>query len=295
MARVWMIFNPVASRHNPRAMRECTAVFTRAGWEVEVVGTTRPDHAGELTKSAVAEGADVVAVYGGDGTVLQAAGGVMDPRVPMALLPGGTGNQLARNLGIPFNPVQAAQLMLDGASRAIDIGRWTPDGGTARPFGVACGAGYDAAIMNSTTRALKRWLKTGAYLLQTVRSLKHLTPMPYRVTVDGRMYEGDAATVLIANCARMFPPYFPLRPNIALDDGLLDMLALKADGLLDGLRVVRSMKRNAVDPAKVLHVQGRHIRVEMDPVRPAQYDGENGGVTPFTAEVLPGALTLFVP
>ena len=137
---------------------------------------------------------------------------------------------MARNLRIPTNPTAAAQLLLGGISRAIDLGRWTPDGGVSRTFGVACGAGYDAAIMNSTTRGMKRWLKTGAYLMQSLRNLKHLRPVPYRAIVDGVNLEGEAATILIANCARLFPPYFPIRPTVVLDDGMLDLVAVRADG-----------------------------------------------------------------
>ena len=295
MARLWLVFNPVAARHDPRAMRAATRVFLRAGWDVEVVGTTRPGEAGDLARAGVDEGAEAVAVYGGDGTVLQAAAGLVDREIPMVLLPGGTGNQLARNLRIPTNPTAAAQLLLGGISRAIDLGRWTPDGGVSRTFGVACGAGYDAAIMNSTTRGMKRWLKTGAYLMQSLRNLKHLRPVPYRAIVDGVNLEGEAATILIANCARLFPPYFPIRPTVVPDDGMLDLVAVRADGLWSGLAAVRDLARARPDPGRIRHVQGRHLRVEMMPPGPTQHDGENGGVTPFTAEVLPGALRLFVP
>jgi YegS/Rv2252/BmrU family lipid kinase len=295
VARVLLIFNPVAARTDARAVRAATRAFVRGGWDVEVVGTTRPGHAGDLAREGLADGATAVAVYGGDGTVLQAASGLAGTGVPLAILPGGTGNQLARNLGIPRDPAAAVRVMLAGAHRAVDIGRWTPDRGPAQVFGVACGAGYDAEIMVSTTRGMKRWLKTGAYLLQSLRSLRHLIPMPYRVTVDGVVTEGEAATVLVANCARIFPPYFPLRPSVRLDDGLLDVVALTADGLLEALRVLRQLARDRPDPRKVRHIQGRVIRLETTPPRAAQHDGEDGGVTPFTAEVLPGALEVFTP
>lgn len=295
MGRVLLIFNPAAARTDSRAVRAVTRVYNDAGWEVDVVGTTRPHHAGELAREGVADGARAIAVYGGDGTVLQAAQGLMDSDVPLAILPGGTGNQLARNLGIPRAPARAARLLLAGHTRRIDVGRWTPGAGAARLFGVACGAGYDAEIMIATTRGMKRWLKTGAYLLQSLRSLRHLRPQPYRVTVDGVVSEGEAATVLIANCARIFPPYFPLRPTVRLDDGLLDVLALSADGLWQGLKVLRQLARNRPDPRHVRHLQGRVIRLETTPARAAQHDGEDGGRTPFTAEVLPGALRVFAP
>src|SRR3970282_191787 len=101
MPRVLLITNPAAARCDPDVVRVVCSVLERAGWEVDVVGTTRPGHAGELAAGAVRDGVDVVAVYGGDGTTMQAVQGVIGTEVPLALIPGGTGNLLAGNLRVP--------------------------------------------------------------------------------------------------------------------------------------------------------------------------------------------------
>jgi diacylglycerol kinase family enzyme len=157
MARVLLIVNPAAARTNPEVARTVSVVLEREGWDVDVVGTTRSGHAMELAREGVRDGVDVVAVYGGDGTTMQAVQGVMGTDVPVALIPGGTGNLLAGNLRVPRDPARAAMLVVNGMPRAVDLGQVDrPDG--PRFFAVACGAGFDAELMGTTTtEAKRRW------------------------------------------------------------------------------------------------------------------------------------------
>lgn len=295
MRRVLLIMNPVAARTDPGVVRTVSAVLAREGWDVEVVGTTRPGHAGELAQQAVADGIRRIAVYGGDGTTMQAVGAVVGRDVEFGLIPGGTGNLLAGNLRLPRNPAKAARVIARGVPRAIDLGRMTRSGGVLY-FAVACGAGYDAELMASTTAQAKRRWKFAAYVVRAVRTLDRLQNVPYRISVDERVFEGEAASVMVANCGEFIPPFVRFGRGITVDDGLLDVVMLKADGLMESAGVVWQLLRGGTPTnPNVRYARGRTVTVETSPERPVQLDGDAAGVTPFTADLLPQALRVVVP
>lgn len=295
MSRVLLIMNPAAARTDPAVVRTVSEVLGREGWEVEVVGTTRPGHAADIARDAVDDGVSRIAVYGGDGTTMQAVSGVVGRAVDFGLIPGGTGNLLAGNLRLPRDPAKAALVVARGVPRTIDLGRIRrPDGD--RYFAVACGAGYDAELMAGTTSQAKRRWKFGAYVFHVLRTIDRVRNVPYRITVDGEILEGDAASVMVANCGEFIPPFVRLGHGITMDDGLFDVVILRAGGLLDSLRVVWHLVRGgkSVDD-RIRYARGKTVSVETDPTRPVQFDGEIAGETPFTAELLPGALRILVP
>ena len=152
MARALLITNPVAARTDEAPRTGSPDIFARAGWNMDIAVTTGPEDAREMARQGVASGVDVVAVFAGDGTTMQAAAALVGSDVPLALIPGGTGNLLAGNLRIPASPVRAAQVLMTGRRRRIDLGRVVlPDG--EHYFGVAVGAGVDAQVMGSTATA----------------------------------------------------------------------------------------------------------------------------------------------
>jgi YegS/Rv2252/BmrU family lipid kinase len=296
MARALLIFNPTAARANPRVVRTVSRVLGAEGWDVDVVGTTRSEDAGRLAREAVAQGVETVAVYGGDGTTMQAVRGIVGTGVTLGLVPGGTGNLLARNLRLPLDPARAARAMARGVPRPVDLGRITRPAGD-QYFAVAAGAGFDAQVMGETTSAAKRRWKLAAYLGTAWQIiLRDLVNVPCRVTVDGTVLDGDAATVLILNCPELFPPFLPVWHDVRPDDGVFDVLALRARNVVEGLGMVwQLLVTKSGGNGAVMHARGRHVTVETDPARPVQFDGETGGETPFTAELLPGELKVLVP
>lgn len=261
--------------------------------------TTGPGDARELARQGVESGVDVVAVFAGDGTTMQAAASLVGTEVPLALIRGGTGNVLAGNLRIPANPARAARVLMSGVRRRIDLGRVAlPDG--AHFFGVACGAGVDAEVMGSTAAADKRRWGIGAYWASTFRVLRGLQSTPCRITVDGEPFEVRAALVLIMNCGEMIPPLVRVRPEITPFDGMLDLVAVTADTPWQGIRglsrVVLDGRREAIRQTPYLrYARGTRFTVEPAEPLPVQFDGDPVGVTPFTAEVVPRALTVMTP
>jgi YegS/Rv2252/BmrU family lipid kinase len=294
MARVLLITNPLAARTDPEVVRTVSTVLAREGWEVEVVGTTRPGHAADLAAEGVRDGVDVVAVYGGDGTTMQAVKGLRGSEVPLGMIPGGTGNLLAGNLRIPRDPRKAALAVARGTARDIDLGVMDrPDG--PHYFAVAAGAGFDAELMAGTTSAAKRRWKMAAYVARAWETMGTVKSVQCRITVDGRALEGTAASVLVANCAEFIPPLLKFRKGVSLDDGLFDVVVLSAEGLFEGLGVVLEWITGDDGSTRVQYARGRAVTVEMEPAQPAQLDGEPAGRTPFAVRLLPGALRVLAP
>jgi len=294
MARVLLITNPAAARTDPEVVRVVSTVLEGEGWDVDVVGTTRPGHAAELAADGVRDRVDVIAVYGGDGTTMQAVKGMRGSGVPLGLIPGGTGNLLAGNLRIPRDPKKAALTIARARPRAIDLGRMEREDGE-HYFAVAAGAGFDAELMAGTTREAKRRWKMAAYVARAWETIGAVKSVDCRVTVDDVVLEGKAASVLVANCAEFIPPLVTFRKGVAIDDGLLDVVILTAEGMFESLGVVLEWLTGDYGSTRVQFARGRVVRVEMEPIQPAQLDGEPAGKTPFTAELFPGALRVLTP
>lgn len=299
MSRVLLIANPVAARTDDSTRQRVVEYLGREGWQVEMAVTTGPADAREMAAQGVAAGVDAVAVFGGDGTSMQAAAALVGTGVPIALIPGGTGNLLAGNLRIPRNPVRAARALVRGTRRIIDLGRVAlPDG--EHYFGVACGAGVDAAVMGGTAIASKRRWGIGAYFASTFRVLPSLRSSTCTLTVDGSCFDVQAALVLIMNCGEMIPPLVRVRPEINPEDGILDLVAIAADTPWEGirglLRVVFEGRREEIrESPYIRYARGTHFTVAPAEPLPVQFDGDPVGHTPFTAEVVPRALAVMVP
>lgn len=294
MAHAVLIHNPSASRTDAAILKAVCQVFERAGWSVDAPGTLHPDHAAELAAQAVAAAVDVIAVYGGDGTVNAVAGAVGNA-IPIGLIPGGTGNLLAGNLRLPRNPRRAAKVIVSGKPVSIDLGRLS-GGDHVRYFTVTCGAGFDAEWMAATSRQAKKRWGMGAYVAQAWDMLGQLETVAYRVTVDGAQFEVDAVSVLVANCGEIVPPLLRLRPGIAPDDGLLDVVVLNANGVLESAVVLWQLAIGQSDGSgRVQHIRGSRVTVESDVPRPVELDGEAAGTTPFTVQVVPAGMRVVVP
>jgi undecaprenyl-diphosphatase len=296
--RALFITNPAAARTRPRAVDAVMRTLTGAGWDTELAATTGPGDARRLAAEGVAHGVDVVAVFGGDGTTMQAAASLVGTGVSLGVIPGGTGNLLAGNLRIPAAPARAAQALVSARPRAFDLGRMErPDG--LHYFAVACGAGYDARVMAETASEQKRRWGMGAYVATTLRLMGELRSTDHVITIDGVEYDANAAMVLVANCGEVIPPYVRLGAGIRPDDGLLDVVVLRANNFGQSLRAVWDLLRMAPDveglDTYVGYARGHEIRVVSDPVHPVQLDGEPGGETPFTATIVPRAITIMVP
>jgi len=298
MARALLIMNPAAARTTHPAVLAVDAALRHRGWRTELLATAGPGDARRLAEYGVAHGVDVVAVFGGDGTTMQAAGALVGTEVALGLIPGGTGNLLAGNLRLPNSPVRAAEIIASGQPRPLDLGRVDrPDG--EHYFAVAAGAGIDARIMMETEAAQKRKWGIGAYISTMVRVMPEIRSVPTLITIDGQEFTADASMVLVANCGEVIPPFFRLRSDTAPDDGLLDVVVARANSVWDSVKVLREalrpMAELRADRERLGFARGEVITVTPTMTFPVQLDGDGAGVTPFTARVVPRAIRVMLP
>ncbi len=290
-----VIMNPAAARTMPQTVAEVMQVFAQAGWQAELLATGGPGDARRLAREAVHNAVDVCAVFGGDGTTMQAASALVGTDVALGVIPGGTGNLLAGNLRIPPSPAKAAKVIVSGGSRRLDLGLLRRAAGEDY-FAVACGAGLDAVVMGGTASGHKQRWGMFAYVATTLKLIGEIRSLDHLITVDGKEYEAHAAMVLIANCGEIIPPYVKLRAGIVPDDGLLDVVVLRANSVVQSVRAIWDLLREGHGgDAFVGYARGKEIRVETHPMQPVQLDGDPGGFTPFTATVVPGAIAIRTP
>ena len=296
MTRALLITNPAAARTDARAVTAVRETLRGGGWDVEVLATLGPRDAYRFAAEARDQKFDVLVCYGGDGTAMQIAAAIVGTGIPLGLVPGGTGNLLAGNLRLPRNAAKAARALLTARPHPIDLGVSERADG-AHYFAVASGTGFDAELMAETSAAAKRRWKFGAYVGHAVAKLSGVRSARHRITVDGNVHEVGAAMLLVLNCGELIPPFVRLRKDIALDDGWLDVVALRADGMAQSVAAVWDLFRGTANGAgRVWWGRGRTIRVEVVGAapRPVQLDGELVGDTPFETRILAGALTVLV-
>ena len=293
MPRALLITNPAAARTDVRAVHAVQDVLRRGGWSVEAAATTASGDARRLAELARTDGMEAVLCYGGDGTAMQAAAALAGGDVPLGIIPGGTGNLLAGNLRLPRRPVAAARAILRGVPLAIDLGTMQRADGL-HCFAVCCGAGFDATLMARTNSAAKRRWRMGAYVQQALTALGQVTSVHHRIMIDGAATRLEAAMVLVCNCAELLPPLLRLHPEIRPDDGVLDVVALRAEGAWQSFTAFVELLMGGTN--QVWFGRGTEVTVEVEagPAQPVQLDGEVAGETPFTARVLPRALRVFV-
>lgn len=231
--RVAIVYNPLKVADPDGLQASAREICAHAGWSAPVwIPTTAADHGLGMAREAVRRGADLVCALGGDGTVREVADGLAHTGVAMGVLAQGTGNLLARNLGLPHNSFEASlRAVLGGSVRPIDVGRVRFDDGPEHCFTVIVGMGLDADAIASTQPRLKERIGWPAYI---VAGLGFLVQKGFnvRTVVDGRSpVSARARMVLACNCG-LLPAGVDLVPEARLDDGQLDMLVFSPRGLV---------------------------------------------------------------
>ena len=292
MKRAAVVFNPTKVTDLDALKRRVEPFMASNGWEPPLwLETTVEDPGIGMCRQAVDEGCDVVFVAGGDGTVMAAATAMASSGVPLAILPTGTGNLLARNLDLPLNDEAAClRIGIAGRDRAIDVA-----GVADRKFVVMAGLGFDAAIMRDAPEGLKKAVGWPAYV---VSATKHLRGRGMRVTLtldDGTPLQRRVRTVVVGNVGKL-QGNIPLLPDAKPDDGVLDIVVISIRNVLDWVRVGgRVMRRADVPDRRMERFTAKHVVIEASHTQPRQLDGdviEPGKVMDIRIE--PGALTVRV-
>ena len=290
LQRALLIVNPFA-RVAKRSVVAATHAFAECGVQCDTVITEHRGHAREVVLSR-AQDFDAVFTLGGDGTAVDVLGALAHSGRPVGILPGGTGNLLARAIGLPMNVPRAVRALLHGGQASVDLGRLA-DGSY---FAIGAGIGIDAAMIAGTTQAWKRRAGVLAYVVAGAIHVLRRRRFSARVTVDGATITRDASVVLIANFGVLLNGLVTLGERICRDDGKLDVCIFDPVSIADVIRVSRKlMFRDFSQDSAMSYLQGSHILLETEPPLPAQADGEMIGDCPVMASVEPLAARLLVP
>ncbi|HSJ29785.1 MAG TPA: diacylglycerol kinase family protein [Longimicrobiales bacterium] len=296
--RTLIILNPHAGQEDEqRTRRRLGGAFAARGAAFDLASTQRAGHATELAREATVLGYRAVAVCGGDGTLAEAATGLAGTATPLAIIPRGTANQVAQNLGIPRALEDAVDVAVFGAASSIDLGLIRD-----RAFALVAGAGFDAAVMQSATRELKERWGFGAYIYAAMKEALTAGPRRFRISADGRDIEIDAVSVMVANVGELFARWLPLRfslapqPTSAWHDGLLDVVIVAPRNAPEIAEVLwRSASRRFTGSDRLLHFQSHQITIDADPPIAVQADGDPAGQTPVSISVMRDAMRVMVP
>jgi diacylglycerol kinase (ATP) len=291
--RVQVIINPTAGQDQP-ILGVLNRVFHEAGiaWDVSI--TNRAGDARRFARAAVDAGVDVVAAYGGDGTVMEVASGLIGSRVPLAIFPGGTANVLSLELGISSDLAEATALVCaeECASVLIDMGQLAKD----QYFILRVGSGLEANMVEGADRDLKNRLGTLAYALSALQAIQNPTVSRYRLTIDGQSVESEGIACIICNSGNLGGAGITVSSAVSVRDGLLDVFVLQQANLASLVSLTRDvLTQTEPTTAALQHWQGREITLVAEPNQTIQADGEVLGQTPITATVIPGAVRVIVP
>jgi diacylglycerol kinase (ATP) len=270
-----------------------------AGLRGEAIFSERPGQLGELARAAADEGASLLVVVGGDGTVHEVVNGIPGREdVELAVIPRGTGWDFARTHKIPKRLDQALRIARDGAARPFDLGRadYRTDGGqTSAWFANMASVGMSGAVAakaNATTKALGA--KT-SYLLALGVVFARWQNVRLRVEVDEERREGLMEDTIVA-VGRYLAGGMMITPDAEPDDGLFDVLLIGDVTKTELVRVMPKIYRGTHLPhPKGEVLRGRTVSIDADEPLPIQLDGEQPGTTPVRFELVPGAIRLRVP
>jgi diacylglycerol kinase family enzyme len=286
-----VVINPSKVTDLDGRRREICAALADAGWPEPLWLETSPEDPGcGQTEKAVAEGAGVVFACGGDGTVMACAGVLAGTGVALAILPSGTGNLLATNLGLPSDVADGIAMATGGQRRLIDVGVVGD-----RCFTVMAGMGFDAQMLDATPEPMKKRFGWVAYAIAGAKHLRSRR-MRVRLTLDGGApLRRRARTVLIGNVGRL-QGGIPLLPAAEPDDGYLDVAVLTPRTLGHWLALAWGVIRRRRGVSSMETFRARRIEVDSDRVQPRELDGDV--IEPgrqLSVTIRPASLCLCVP
>lgn len=295
-----LIINPVAGQGRfqdaPMAVREALGPFLAETLVTQSAG----DAEAAARRAAARQEFDAVFVAGGDGTVNEVVNGLMAgaepgrPSLPLALIPLGTQNVLAHELHIPEGDLSVlVSLIRAGKTRTIDLGKIED-----RYFALMAGFGFDAAVIRDVVLPVKELIGPAAYALATLRALTNYRSTSVRLRLDGEEVVSDAFLVIVANAASYAYRQLKMTPFASLDDGWLDVCVFERapfDRVGFITQIMAAMARRHLRDPRVRYYRARRVGIDSDPPIQGQLDGDMFRPTPVSIEVVPQALTVFVP
>ncbi|WP_299623942.1 diacylglycerol kinase family protein [Pelagibius sp.] len=293
--RLLVIYNPTAGGSKRRRFEAVLAELADLGCPMDVRPTTGPGDAGRFAAEADVDEHDLVVAAGGDGTINEVVNGLVrlaETRAhpPLAILPLGTANVLAAELGLEIVPQRIAGVIARGSVQRVCLGQAEGADGQARVFSLMAGAGFDARVVEALDLRLKRLLGKGAYVVESVKQMCRRQPPPLQVSIDGQDYE--AASVVVSN-ARFYAGRYLLAPEARLDQPLLHACLFRDGDPFNTVRYAVALQRGHLPVSRGFKiVTGQDIRIEGERGSPVQADGDVVAKLPVRISPLPQTLQM---
>jgi diacylglycerol kinase (ATP) len=291
--KIRIIINPAAGK-DESMLPTINASMKQAGitWEASITHET--GDAIRFAEAAVKEEMDALAVYGGDGTLMEAVSGLIGSEIPLAILPGGSANVMATELGIPTDLKEACALIsqVPLTMKAIDVGRFGE-----RYFITGMSFGFGADLVKGADRESKNKFGILSYFRSAAAALTKAKKAMYHLNIDGQQHEVRGLTCMIANTGNIGFSTISFDKHIDVSDGFLDVVVLrKANLSLLKLVAVTMLRRERPDNLELVeHWQGKEIRISSTPKQTVQCDGEILEERLVHITVIPGAVNVLVP
>jgi len=295
--RCAVIYNPARVTDWVTFRRHVSYELKTRGWQPPLwLETTVEDTGRAMASRAIEQKVDLVLVAGGDGTVRVVCSALAGTGIPLGLIPAGTGNLLARNLGVPLDEAAALNVALDGLEKPIDLVKVTLDDVASDHFAVMAGIGLDAVIMQGTNQDLKKAVGSAAYFVSAARNARHPALQTTIEVDDGEPVARRAHVIVIGNVGYL-QANIPLIPDARADDGQLDVIIASPRRLRDWVRLTtRVLIRKERPDDQLDRLTGQRVKITVDPPDHYQMDGDTvGECRSMLAEVQPGALLLRLP
>lgn len=295
----YLIINPRLGK-NVAKLADMTAVFSAAGWKTDIALKEFGGHTMKLAREAAEAGYDLVIGFGGDGTLNQVVNGVMAAkrrRCIVGVIPGGTANVWAHEIGMSEDPVKASLLLINSKGRKVDLGHVQVDSLPVRPgtkdrqkkerlasggrhhFLLMAGLGFDAAILRRVSTSLKEKIGEVAVALAAVKELpsQHAFPIEIRLSGAGReesvLWRGEALQVIVGN-TRRYGNIAEVTPEARIDDGVLDVCVITAgDPLTTIEQILSTLLRRKPANGRSEYFEGAHFRISVPASVDLQLDG----------------------
>ncbi len=289
---VYFVINP-ASGKKEAVLSTINDSIKDIGINWKVFTTKKAGDAACVAKQAVGKKVDALAVYGGDGTLGEAVGGLINSDIPLVILPGGSANVLAAELGLSASLKEACSVF--GGSfdvKKIDLGYFDNTYFTTR-----ISFGFEAVVVEATNRKIKNKVGVLAYLFSAAEALKANKEVVYDLKIDGQKYKAQGLMCFVANAGNIGFANLCLDKHVDINDGLLDVVIIrKADISLLKSKLYKLLRKKIPDKLELVkHWQGKDISLYTNPKQPVQYDGEKLDKVPACIKVVPSAVKVLVP
>ncbi|MGD0590601.1 MAG: diacylglycerol kinase family protein [Bacteroidota bacterium] len=290
---IHIIINPAAGEEEA-ILPFINASMKEAGITWEAFITHEAGDGIKFARAAVKKGVDALAVYGGDGTIIEAISGLIESEIPLIILPGGSANVVATELGIPKDFKEVCNLLVHGSleAKTIDVGQFDE-----HYFITGLSIGFGADLVKGADRETKNKIGILAYFLSAAAALKKTKKTIYRLKIDGQEYKLQGLTCIITNTGNLGFTKISLDKHIDISDGFLDVVILrKANLSLLKHVVVTLLKRERPHNLELVqHWRGKDISVSSTPKQTVQCDGEVLEEMPLHIKIIPGAIKVLVP